>query len=213
MVPITPINFFQLRLECHRLPPVKGSQFALSTKNYKTYLLPDTAVLTNESPFCSIAAGWSRDGIEIYASIDTPYTRSFHPQIQKGDSFEICIDTRDVKTSGYNTRFCHHFFFLPEAVEGQHAGEITKFRTEDAHELCNPQDLIVESTIKRGSYLLQCFIPSHCLIGYDPEQFDRIGMTYRMNRFGGDPQQLAVLAAEYKYEEQPSLWSSVRLLK
>ncbi|MGZ3732511.1 MAG: hypothetical protein ACXU9U_02065, partial [Parachlamydiaceae bacterium] len=116
-VPFTPVNFFQLSLDCHRLPNVKKGAFALHLKNYRQYLLPDTSALTGDDQFAEIALGWSVEGLEIFALIEESYTRSMYPQLEKGDSFELCIDTRDVKTSGYNTRFCHHFFFLPEAVD------------------------------------------------------------------------------------------------
>ncbi len=210
-VSLTPVNFFQVSIECHLLPPVKDATFALNAKNYRSYLLPDLSALTHESVFAEVALGWSREGIEVFCLIRQPYTRACYPVFEKGDSLELCLDTRDVKTSGYNTRFCHHFFFLPEAVEGLKAAELTKFRTEDAHELCASADLQVQSTLKSDQYILQCFIPLHCLQGYDPDQFNRMGMTYRVNRFGGSSQHFSVLSEEYKFQEQPSLWSSVRL--
>lgn len=212
-VSLTPINFFQVSIECHPLPPAKEAPFALNAKNYRKYLLPNLSALTDETPFAEVAMGWCREGLELFVLIQQPYARACYPQFEKGDSLELCIDTRDVKTSGYNTRFCHHFFFLPEAVEGLKAAELTKFRTEDAHELCPSADLQVQSTLKTDHYTMQCFIPSHCLQGYDPDQFDRMGMTYRINRANGSPQHFSVLSEEYKFQEQPSLWSSVRLIR
>jgi hypothetical protein len=123
------------------------------------------------------------------------------------------IDTRDVKTAGFNTRFCHHFFFLSEPVEGLVAGEITRFRTEDTHELCDPQDLKVISSRKKNSYTMNLFIPGSCLYGYDPDQFNRLGFTYRLNRAHGFPQHFSVVSEDYQIEQQPSLWSSLRLIK
>lgn len=212
-IPFTPVNFFHLSLDCLRLPKSKKGDFALTSKNYRNYLLPDTSSLTGDDYFTEVALGWSPEGLEIFAFIEGSYSRSVYPQLEKGDSLEVCIDTRDVKTSGYNTRFCHYFFFLPEAVEGRQAGELTKFRTEDAHELCNSSDLIVKSTLKAGKYFLQCLIPAHCLHGYDPEQFDRMGMTYRINRAGAASQHFSVTSEDYKFQEQPSLWSTVGYLK
>ena len=211
--PFTPVNFFQISIESPSLPTPKDSPFALTPKNYQKYLLPDLEALTSEPTFAQVAFGWSSDGIELFIAIDQPYLKSTFPQDDTGDSVELCIDTRDVKTSGYNTRFCHHFFFLPEAVEGLQAGELTKFRTEDAHELCDPLDLKVQCTFKQKSYIMQCFIPTNCLNGYDPAQFDRLGMTYRINRANGPSQQFSVVTEDYKFQEQPSLWSSVRLLR
>lgn len=211
-VPLAPINFFQLGIDCHRLPDVEQGPFVLSIKNYSKYLLPDMSGLTAEYAFAKVALGWNLEGIELFAYIEQPYIRTAYPNYDKGDSLELCIDTRDVKTSGYNTRFCHHFYFLPETIEGFRAGEITRFRTEDAHELCNPLDLQVQSQFKKDYYIMQCMIPSHCLQGYDPDQFNRIGMTYRITRTGGSSQQFSVVAEEYKFQEQPSLWSSMRLV-
>lgn len=212
-VSLNPINFFQISLDCLPLPNLTKPPFALTLKNYQKYLLPDLSALTGDAFFAEIAIGWNREGVEVFVYIKQPYARSSYPQYDKGDSFELCIDTRDVKTSGYNTRFCHHFIFLPEAIEGLQAAELTKFRTEDSHEPCASADLQVQSIIKRDHYILQCFIPAHCLHGYDPDQFERFGMTYRVNRSNGTPQHFSVLSTEYKFQEQPSLWSSMRLIK
>jgi hypothetical protein len=145
--------------------------------------------------------------------VSQAFQRVTYPDIARGDSVELFFDTRDVKTSGFNTRFCHHFFFLPEAVDGHQAGEITRFRTEDIHELCDPKELKVKSQLKSNSYQMQIFIPAHCLHGYDSEQFDRLGFTYRINRPDGPSQHFSVVTDDYQVEQQPSLWSSVRLVK
>lgn len=209
-VPISPVNFFQLNVDAHQL---SGSFPSLNKKNYRKYLLPDTSSLCGETPFAEIALGWDNDGIEIYAQIDTPFQRAFYPDIQRGDSVELFFDTRDVKTSGFNTRFCHHFFFLAEGVDGQFMGELTRFRTEDAHPLCNPNDLKIKVLNQRTNYSLSIFIPRHCLHGYDPEQFNRMGFTYRINRAEGFPQHFSVATDDYQIEQQPSLWGSVKLVK
>jgi hypothetical protein len=210
IAPLNPINFFQIGCQCHYIK-AKGN-FGLNADNFTKYLLPSTTSLTGEESFAKIAMAWNEDGLEFFLLVDQPIKNCSYPQIDRGDSFEVCIDTRNIKTSGYNTRFCHHFFCLPEAVEGKQAGEITKFRTEDTHELCDATELKVKSRSKRDSYELQFFIPTHCLFGYDPAQIDRLGMTYRVNRANGKPQQFSVMSEEYQFEQQPSLWSNLRLV-
>jgi hypothetical protein len=216
--PITPVNFFQLAANCHRLPKQgkaagsRSDSFLLNGSNYREYLLPDTSSLNCEHSFAEIAIGWSNEGIEVYAYVEKSFERAVFPEIQEGDSLEIMIDTRDVKTSGFNTRFCHHFFCLPEAVEGHQAGELTRFRGEDVHDLCDPQDLKVKSVLKKDTYQLQIFIPSQCLHGYDAEQFNRIGFTYRLNRPHEDAQHFSVATVDYQVEQQPSLWSTLKLI-
>lgn len=207
---ITPINFFQLALSCHYL---EGKGSFPRIKDIRKYALPDTTLLCNEEAFASVAMGWNEDGLEFLFQVDRPYLISYYPNISRGDAVEIFLDTRNIKTSGYNTRFCHHFFFLPEAVEDHQAGELTHFRTEDAHEHCSPRDLLVKSTFKKTSYTLHCFIPKQCLAGFDPAQFQQLGFAYRIHRSGGSPQHLSAISSDFQLEQQPSLWSYLELCR
>jgi hypothetical protein len=211
---LSPVNFFQIRAFCKHLGYTSESSFPKFPKTkIEPYLLPDTSALCGETTFARVAMGWNEEGIEVYVDVHHPIEHSFFPDIQRGDSVELFFDTRDVKTSGFNTRFCHHFFFLPEAIEGSQAGEITRFRTEDAHEPCDPAELKVKTQVRSKNYSMQIFIPSQCLNGYDPEQFDRLGFTYRINRFSGNSQHFSVTSDDYQLEQQPSLWSSLQLTK
>lgn len=208
-IALTPVNFFQINFDCH---PV-GERFPHLVAPPKKYILPDLSDLCSEPHFAKVAMGWNKEGLEFLVESGKPVRHCTYPDITRGDSCEIFIDTRDVKSAGFNTRFCHHFFFLPEAVEGHHAGEITRFRTEDVHELCDPKELKVKAHIKPNAYILNIFIPAQCLYGYDPEQFDRIGFTYRINRPEGPAQHFSVITEDYQIDQQPSLWSSVNLVK
>lgn len=210
--PITPVNFFQLAVKC-RYMEIGGEFPRLSGKNSKAHLLPTTSALCHEENFADLSMGWNEEGFEFLIQVNKDVEDARFPDITTGDSAEFFIDTRDVKTSGYNTRFCHHFFFLPEAVDGRQAGEITHFRTEDAHPLCDSSLLQVKSVLKKGSYQLHCHIPKNCLVGYDPKQFERIGFSYRINRPYWESQHFSVVTADYRLEQQPSLWSSMRLIR
>lgn len=211
-VPLTPINFFQISADCMYLPTAKEKKFPSLTKALaQKYLLPNTAELCSEISFADISLGWNEEGLEAYIHVHQPFKRAFYPDVERGDSIELFIDTRDVKTSGYNTRFCHHFFFLAEGVEGHFAGEITKFRTEDVHLLCDSNELKVKSLVQSNSYALNIFIPSHCLYGYDPDQFSRLGFSYRINQSDGFSQHFTVVTEDFPIEQQPSLWGSLVL--
>ncbi len=201
---LSPVNFFQLSVDCH---------YAAKGLSEKKYLLPNTSQLCGDEYFAKVALGWNEQGLECLVEVSQPFHQAYYPVVTRGDSVELMVDTRDVKTSGYNTRFCHHFFFLPEAIEGIQAGELTRFRTEDRHELCDPQDLKVKSQFTVRSYSMKIFIPSQCLVGYDPEQFDRLGFTYRINRSHEEPQHFSVVTSDFQIEQQPSLWSSLKLVK
>lgn len=211
-VPLTPVNFFQISADCLYLPPSKEKKFPTITKNQaQTMLLPDTSDLCSEESFAEVSLGWNEEGLEAYVRVNRPFKRAFYPEVERGDSVELFIDTRDVKTSGFNTRFCHHFFFLAEGVEGHLAGEMTKFRTEDIHPLCDPSELKVKSLVQSSGYTLNIFIPSHCLYGYDPDQFNRLGFAYRINQADGFSQHFTVVTEDFPIEQQPSLWGSLIL--
>lgn len=210
--PLTPVNFFQISCDCHALPhPIKFP--SIDKKNFKHYLLPDTSEYCAEDSFAEVALGWNTEGVEACVKVNVPFKQAYYPGVERGDSVELFFDTRDVKSASFNTRFCHHFFFLAEAVDGKFAGEATHFRTEDTHPLCDPKDLKVSAVTSSRSYQLNIFIPNRCLIGYDPEQFNRIGFSYRINRSEGRPQHFSVVSEDYQIDQQPSLWASLKLVK
>ena len=208
---LCPINFVQV---VHSIPQVVSTELpALNTKAGKKHLLPTTSSLCYEHPFAEVGVGWNSDGIAVAVDVAQPVRDVTYPDVTSGDSVELFIDTRDIKNSGFNTRFCHHFYFLPQAVEGHQAGEITHFRTDDAHELCDPNRLVVKSQKWQDRYTIHIFIPSQCLNGYDPEQCNRLGFSYRINRPDGPQQHFSAVTQEYNLEQQPALWSSVYLIK
>jgi hypothetical protein len=120
LLPLAPVHFFQIEIDClhgKRLLP--------------KHRLPDLSSLNAQRPFADVFMAWHEDGI----SIRVDAKRSF-------DKIEFFFDTRDVKERGFNTRFCHHFYFLPNEQE---AGEVTRFRGEDRHDLCDPSKLKIKN--------------------------------------------------------------------
>lgn len=206
-VPLTPVNFFQVSADCHYVDRSKGEKIQA-----QKFLLPDLSGVCAEESFANVFMGWHEEGLEFTVEVNSPFRSARYPAVQQGDSIEFFIDTRDVKTSGFNTRFCHSFFFLAEGVDGRFAGETTHFRTEDTHPLCDASELKVKSNIKKSGYTLHIFIPSHCLCGYDPAQFKRLGFAYRINRAEGFPQHFCATSDDFAIEQQPSLWASLKLI-
>lgn len=206
---LRPASFFSLAFDCRYILPESWEK----TIEQRKYKIPNTAFLCLEETFAEINMGWHEDGLFFAIHSSSPATKSSFPDVIKGDSVELFIDTRDVKTTGFTTKFCHHFFFLPNEVDGQDRGEITRFRNEDAHELCQAQflDLITKKT--SHGYLLKIFIPAHCLFGYDPKETMKLGFDARINQHEGPSQHFSVVTEEFPVEQQPSLWSSVKLIK
>lgn len=209
IVPLEPVHFFAFQIDC---------LYAKSSKLDKRHFLPDLSAFHDGSPFARVALGWDEKGIRAQAEVEGTFDHPDFPKFTEGDSIELFFDTRDVKTTGFTTRFCHHFFFLPDPVqtsggEDVHGGEITRFRTEGVHPLCDASLLEVTSIKEKRKRILHIFIPSECLHGYDPQQFDRLGFSYRINSANGSKQHFSASGADFSIESQPSLWASLKLVK
>ncbi len=203
LVPLVPVHFVQIQADCFA-----GKR--LSDK----HRLPDLSKLNGLRSFADLSIGWSEEGVRMRVVIEGAFNEPDFPNFQTADSIELFFDTRDVKTTGYNTRFCHHFYFLPEAVQHDGnrivAGEATRFRTEDVHALCDGDKLEIKKG-KKG--IFEIFIPAECLHGYDPGQFNRMGFTYRINRINNTSQYFSANDEDFSIEQQPSLWASLKLVK
>ncbi len=209
--PLLPLEFFSLSCS------IRHAAFSLTAPSSRamrsSHALPDTSELLGEERFSDVALSWSEEGICLEAFIDKPFEEVYFPFFSKGDALELFFDTRDLKTAGFATRFCHHFVILPQAVQEIQAIETTHFRTEDTHPLCDPNDLVVQADFKDNAYSVRILIPTHCLHGYDPKSYDRIGFTYRIHRYGGKPQHFAVSSEHFAIEQSPRLWASLTMIK
>lgn len=197
MDPLFPADF----LSCSF--PISSSKFTL---------IPDMSNFLDEEKFSSFYIKWSEEGIEGMITVEQSFEGCFFPEYQKGDSIEIFIDTRDHKKSAFATRFCHHFVFLPAEVNGVRAEEVTKFRLDDSHPLCNSSDLKVSPKIGKKSYEISFFISESALHGYDPSQFSRIGFAYKINRLKAPSQHFPISSKAFDLLDNPSLWASCQLI-
>lgn len=199
--PLLPIDFFSLRAA---IPFCKN----LSAKKA---LLPDTSELLCEEQFAKVWMGWSQTALYFLAEVEEPFQDSFYPDYEVGDSIELFIDTRDLKEVSSPTRFCHHFLLFPQEVEGVRALEISRFRAEESHPLCDPDLIEIEVDQKRKGYQMRVVLPAAVLHGYDPEHLPRIGFTYKINRFKKAAQHFCLSSAEHKIARTPSLWATLHL--
>lgn len=165
--PILPMDFFQFTVDL--FPIEKKDPFT------KRHLLPHFSDLLFEDSFATSSMGYNDEGLRWEINVAKSFEECYFPDWEKGDSLELFVDTRDVKTSGFLTRFCHHFVFLPKPIEGIIAKEVTRFRTEDKHELCDEELLEVKTEFYKKSYQFTIFIPKECLHGYDTKSFHRLG--------------------------------------
>lgn len=171
---ITPMTFLQLKA------PI----------GQKETPLPDTTELLGEFAFAKVKMGWSDEGLFVLVTFAHPITEK--------DSVELFIDTRDVKSKTI-TRFCHHFVCKKEGGE-----EITRFRGDETHPICEPFPVEVEKKTMR------IFLPASILHGYTPLELPRLGFNYRlMNR--GTKMHFSASTKLYTIEQNPALWATLEL--
>lgn len=201
--PMLPMEFFSPSLV------LKSADWNKSLK--KNHLLPSFSKLLSERAHSKVFAGWNPKGLFFEVQVGKPFKECFFPEYRKGDSVELFIDTRDLKTAGFATRFCHHFVILPKPVDELNAIEVTKFRSDDNHELCDGSKIFVKSEFKGASYSMQIKLPKECLHGYDPTSFDRLGLSYRINHGGKEAQHFTLSSNTVHIENHPARWASMQM--
>ncbi|MDN3506866.1 MAG: hypothetical protein P0S96_06520 [Simkaniaceae bacterium] len=203
--PTLPIDYFSVTCDLHPCD-WKG---ALKKK----HTLPNFSELLYEDPFAKVLLGWHAKGLVCEVHFEKPFEECFYPQIGKGDSIELFVDTRDLKSTGFLTRFCHHFVILPKPVDEIQAIEVTTFRSDDKHELADGDQIGVKAEFGRTSFSVQIFLPTECLHGYDPMEFDRLGFAYRICGVDRDPMHFALSSNYLSIESLASKWASLQMRK
>jgi hypothetical protein len=192
-------NFFKLQVDGKFLNNKKDDLIS------KNHLLPSSCKFLDEQEFAKVYFGWNLEGIYLNFEIDL-----LEIEFLKDDFIDVFIDTKDLKTKGYLSKYCHHFVFHPIREEKK---ENTKFRSDDMHKLCDDKDLsMLVKKLDEKKYLMEIFIPSFCMYGYDPKNYQKISFSYRI-RNGLYYQHFYVTSSEYTIQKNPSLWTTLNLVK
>jgi hypothetical protein len=200
---ISPLHLFAISVPCFYM-----KEFGLPKGAYR---LQESDHLTGARSFAEVYAAWNEGAFYVHFEVSQPFQGVDLNDHRKGDSVELFIDTRDLKTKGIVSRFCHHFVFFPDPALGK---EVTRFRGDENHPLADSKELIVRSNIaKRGKYTLSIEIPSSSLYGYNPTEIAKIGFTYRINRGEMPPQYFTSSGEESSIEQHPMIWGSLILEK
>ncbi len=203
--PLAPLHFFRLNID------LKQGKNASPKLLKKGYLLPDTSELLAEESFADVGVAWDPTGLYIHLHAHKKFEEAFYPKFSEGDAVEFFFDTRDLKEAGFPTRFCHHFLILPQEVQGVRALELTRFRTEDSHPLCDSEKIEVIFHAGSRDYFLDIYFPAEVLHGYDAFSFNRLGLTYVVHRYKNPPQHFSVSSKYVNIAQNPSLWASCRM--
>lgn len=201
-------------------------------------LLPHFAELGGFETHWSVHSWWSEAGLYFQLESFSKKERS-QKLPAPGSTLEglkVWIDTRCSPNVHRATRYCHCFQFYPDAsltpppsfieklLLESNGSESVKARNSKAHGILydiprarqtpdpiHREDIQVRSSRLDQGCILQSFVPSKCLTGYSPLEFDRISLFYDVYG-GGDSVQSMSLGPELRYMEDPSLWIACTLV-
>jgi hypothetical protein len=176
------------------------------------------AGMDDERNFAEVSLGWNEQGIGVQVEVkgkeQPPQGDASRPRAS--DGVTVWIDTRDARTSHRASRYCHQFHLLatgggPERDEPLVIQTKINRALQDAP-VCPAGAVPFKVSTSARGYLLEAFLSADVLNGYDPEQNPRLGLYYAVhdNELG---EQVLSVGAEFPYWEDPSLWSTLELVR
>ena len=178
---------------------------------------PTSRNSSNESLF-DFRIGWSNAGLLMTTVVDGKseqriFTRA---RLDEADELIVCLDARDFKESHRASRFCSKFAFYPligeKGAQGAPMAERRPLsRAKGAPSPFDPNEIAMASERRARGCAFSAFIPSEALAGFDPTEFNRFGLHFRLRDAElGDF--VLQLDAPFPVEDDPSLWASFVML-
>lgn len=186
--------------------------------------LPDFGALDDAPRFAKIQAGWNESGLGFRVSVcgKKMPVAAVPDEPRESDGIQLWLDTRNTQTIHRASRFCHHFAFLPNAAAPSSGGR-RKNGTAAAYQFAialakedapsNRAGLMRASTrFNADGYVLDMWIPSESLAGFEPEANPLLGFYYVVRDAELGEQFLAV-GRDFPFDHDPSLWSTLELTR
>ncbi len=186
------------------------------TKLGDSFRIPCFGELEARPMFADVRGAWNAQGMSFVVRVtgkrQTPWCRA--NKLDDSDGLHLFIDTRDTHNIHRASRFCHHFIFLPfgagAGYERPVASLVDIHRAREHPKPIGHDVLEVRGHKRHDGYVLQAHIPRQALTGYEPDDHPRLGFTYGVldREFGW---QTMSVGAEFRFQEDPSLWSTLEL--
>jgi len=171
------------------------------------------------APFAEVRLGWNETGLAFQVTVggkEQPAVGDVARALLS-DRVSIWIDTRDARTGHRASRTCHQFHFLP--VGGGSERDEPVVLPMKINRAAQDAPLPDEDAIgfrvhrRKDGYRLEVFLPATVLQGFDPEQHPRLGFHYLVRDQEKGEQTLSVESGDFPVAEDPSLWSTLELVK
>jgi hypothetical protein len=179
--------------------------------------LPELTQLDGRTAWADVRVGWNPQGLGIAVVADGVSDLQLAPDRPEGFAdVHFWVDTRDSRNVSRATRFCHRFVARLSVGGGrkpQLAVEVAQrpiARAAAESPVCSPDFILNRSELSRAGWMLELFLPSRALHGFDPETNRRLGFAYQISDHVREDQFLGV-GRDFPLGENPSLWSTLEL--
>lgn len=212
---IAPRFLFRFAVPLRHKSPLWTAKGAALDESYK---LTHLAELDGMRSFADVRAAWSEEGLAFSVRVEGKKQPLWcrDSRLEDSDGLQVWIDTRDTHNVHRANRFCHRFVFLPGGSGRDYALPIAdQLIINRAKENAPParlKDLTVRSEKLPTGYLLEGHLPAKSLAGFDPQEHPRLGFTYAVfDRELG--LQTFSAGTGYPYDEDPSVWGTLEMVK
>ena len=182
------------------------------------YRLVSLAELEGLKSPSEVRAAWSEEGLVFTAIVQgkqqPPWCRS--TRSDDSDGVQFWIDTRDVHNVHRASRFCHRFLVMPTGAGGRLDQPVALWlpinRAREQPRAIAPGEIKVRSGKRPDGYWIDLLLPASALTGFDPAEHPRLGFNYAIIDRELGEQTLSV-GSPMPYQEDPSLWPTLELVK
>jgi hypothetical protein len=178
--------------------------------------LPDWGQLEGAKSWAEVRVGWNAAGLGIAVLASGFSDQQLRADRPEGFALaQFWIDTRDTRNVSRATRFCHRFMARLNVARSrrQLTVEVSQkpvARAQADAPICRPELIDARAELGKSGWMLELFLPTQALNGFDPDTNSRLGFAYQIGDFIRDDQYLGV-GREFPVGENPSLWSTLEL--
>ena len=182
------------------------------------FALPDFGALDKVAQIGKLRIGWNERGLGIALEVEgkkrPPRCEPRAPE--SADGLRVFIDTRDTQNIHRASRYCHQFGLFPcGAPTGSRdpwVEQIPILRAREEAPRIDPGEIRIWSALSKTGYCLESWFPASALFGYDPEAQPRLGFYFALRDAELGEQFLSV-GADFPFAIDPSLWSTLELVR
>lgn len=218
MTLLPPQFLFRLTYPCRYVKRMPGDQEGRLLDLPQACRIDNFAEMSGGKKFADLRLAWNELGLGLHVEVKgkEQLAQGDADRPRSSDGAMLWIDTRDARNIHRASRYCHHFFFLPTGGgpnrDEPACGQVKINRALQDAPLSSPDQLAFQAMRTKTGYQIEAFLPAAVLNGFDPETNPRLGFFYWVRDSELGEQTLSV-GPEFPFWEDPSLWSTLELVR